>query len=530
MVARVQNIASRRVLAQRQANNFLSRSIPSPIGGWNSRDSIADMPSQDAVTLINMVPSATDLEVRGGFTKWATGFAGQVETLPVYNSGTASKIFAMSGANGYNITAGGAIGAAETDLTSLTNARWQYVNVSTSGGSFLLMVNGADKLRGYDGTNWWIDGDGTHDITGVDTAECIDIQVHNNRVWLVQKDTLLAWYLPLSSIAGAATSFDFRSIFRRGGELVSMGTWTIDAGYGLNDQAVFITNQGEAAVYIGLDPSSAATWAKIGLYQIGAPIGNRPFVKWGGDLLLINYDGVTPLAQGLQSSRLDPRVNLTDKIRGAMASATSLYASNFGWQVFDFPKKSLLILNVPVATGASQEQYAMNTVTKAWCRLQGWNANCWSLWGNNAYFGSNTYVGKAWDGTTDAGANISFSAVQAFNYFGSSGQTKRWTLIRPVFQTNGSPAATMGLNVDFNIIPPTGTVSFTAPTYALWDGASSKWDDLTTLWGGALTVSQQWQGVNAVGKCAGATILGSSGGIDIHWTATDYVFEQGLVI
>ena len=526
MTARVSNIASRRIQARKQAANYVSKSIPSPIGGWNARDSIADMDPRDAVTLINMVPGTTDCEVRSGFTKWATGFSTQVETLPVYTSGTATKIFAMAGANGYNITAGGAIGSAETGLTSLTNARWQYVNVSTSGGSFLLMVNGADKLRGYDGTNWWVDGDGTHDITGVDTANIIDIQVHNNRVWLIQKNTLLAWYLPLSSIAGAATSFDFRSIFQMGGALISMTTWTIDSGYGLNDHAVFITNRGEVAVYIGLDPSSAATWAKIGLYRMGSPIGQRPFVKWGGDVLLINYDGITPLAQGLQSSRLDPRVNLTDKIRGAMAEATSLYGSNFGWQIFDFPKESLLILNVPVAAGSSQEQYVMNTVTKNWCKFQGWNANCWSLYSNDAYFGSSNFVGKAWNGQNDAGANIEATAVQAFNYFGSTGLTKRWTMMRPVFNTNGTPSALMGLNIDFNINDPTGSVSFTSPGYAVWD--SGVWD--TALWGGGNTISQIWAGVNGVGKCAGATILTQTNGISLGWVATDYVFESGWTL
>ena len=525
MTARVAAIAPRRILQRKQAANFVSKSVPSCIGGWNARDSIADMDPRDAVSLINFVPTQTDCVVRGGFTKFATGFASQVETLPIYRSGTATKIFGMSGTNGYNITAGGAIGSAEVGLTSLTNARWQWVNVSTTGGSFLLMVNGSDKLRGYDGTNWWVDGDGTHDITGVDTAACIDIQVHNNRVWLVQKNTLLAWYLPLSSIAGAAVSFDFRSIFRRGGALIAMGTWTIDAGYGLNDHAVFVTNQGEVVVYIGLDPSSVSSWAKIGLYQIGSPIGNRPFVKWGGDLLLINYDGLTPLAQGLQSSRLDPRVNLTDKIRGAMGDATNLYGGNFGWQVFDFPKQSLLILNVPVQAGGAQEQYVMSTITKNWTKFQGWNANCWSLYSDDAYFGANTFVGKAYNGQNDANADITATGVQAFNYFGDTGITKRWTMMRPVFNTNGTPSALMGLNVDFNINTPTGTVTFTDPGYGLWDTAL--WD--SGLWGGSVVVSQVWAGVNGVGKCAGATIKTVINGIDLHWIATTYVMETGWV-
>ena len=507
--------------SQRRVSNSIP--VPAPIGGWNARDSIADMDARDAVSLINWMPTATDIMVRYGHSQFATGLDSQVESLPVYNSGTASKMFGFTSTKAYDVSAGGAVGAAV--LTGLTNARWQYVNITTSGGSYMLCVNGADKLRGYDGTNWWTDGDGTHDITGVDTATIIDIQLHNNRVWLIQKDTLLAWYLPLNSIAGAATSFDLRSQFRKGGELIAMGAWTIDSGYGLNDQAVFITSQGEAIVYIGIDPSSTATWSKIGLYEIGAPLGNRPFTKWGGDLLLINYDGLTPLAQGVQSSRLDPRVHLTDKIRGAMAEASSSYGANFGWQVINFPKQSMLILNVPVNTNY-QEQYVMSTVTKAWTRFQGWPANCWALFNDNLYFGGNTIVGKAWDTLADHTSNINTSAISAFNYFKRPAENKRWTMIRPVFNTDGSPSISAGLNVDFNVTTPNGVLAFTAPGYATWD--SGVWD--TAVWGGDLSVSQVWQGVNGIGRCAGIGLVTGTSGIETHWVATDYVFETGGIV
>ncbi len=503
----------------------VGQSIPSPIGGWNARDSIADMPPEDAVTLINWNPNATDVVVRNGFSVHASGLLNNVETLLVYNGPTASKMFGAAGTVFYEVTSSGAVGAAA--VTGLSNARWQYVNVTTAGGSFLLAVNGVDKLRGYDGTSWWVDGDGSHDITGLDTSTCIDIQLHNNRVWLVQKSTLKAWYLGTSSIAGAATAFDFGGIARWGGSLISMAAWTIDAGYGLNDQAVFITNKGECIVYIGQDPATTATWQKVGQFQIGAPIGNRPFVKWKGDLVLINYDGLTPLAQGLQSSRLDPRVNLTDKIRGAMANATSSFSNNFGWQVIDYPKGSLLILNVPVNT-SSQEQYIMNTVTGNWWQCQGFPASCWALLNNDVYFGGMGYVGKAFDGLSDANANINTSAIQAFSYFGARGTNKRWTMMRPILQTNGSPAISAGINVDFNINPPNGSLAFTDPGFATWDAATSVWD--SSMWGGGVQVSQVWTGVNGIGKCAGATLQSATAGIELRWTATDYIYEKGWFV
>lgn len=524
MVAQVQNIANRR--ARKQGFDSMSQTISAPRGGWNARDNIADMPPEDAVTLINWVPTASDVAVRSGFTQHATGITGQTESLMVYNSASASKMFAAASNSIYDISSAGAVGAAV--VTGTTNARWQYVNITTAGGSFMLNVNGAEKLRGFDGTSWYQDGDGSHDITGVDTATVVNINLHNNRIWLIPNNSLKAWYLPLNSISGAATAFDFSSIARMGGHLIAMGTWTIDGGYGLNDQAVFLTSKGEVLAYIGIDPSSTSTWAKIGQWQMGSPIGNRPFLKWGGDLLLINYDGLVPLAQGLQSSRLDPKVLLTDKIRGAMATATSTYSNNFGWQVQDFPKGSLLILNVPVATGSSQEQYVMSTVSKNWFQCQGFNANCWALYNDNVFFGSNGYVGQAFNGLSDGNANINATAVQAFDDLGSSGMNKRATLMQPIFNTNGSPSISAGVNVDFNVNPPNGTLAFTTPGYATWDAVASVWE--SAVWGGGLQVSQQWQGVNGVGKYFGPTLQSATNGIELHWVATRLVYEKGWIL
>lgn len=172
------------------------------------------MPPQDAVVLDNMFPTPTSVDLRNGYGSLRTGFPGQVESLMPYTSGSAAKLFAASGTAFYDATAAGAIGAAV--VTALTNARWQSVNMGTPGGQFLLAVNGADKLRGYDGAAWWRDGDGTHDITGVDTATCIHINLYKNRVYLVQSATMKAWYLPTNSIAGAAVALDLSPIFKMG--------------------------------------------------------------------------------------------------------------------------------------------------------------------------------------------------------------------------------------------------------------------------------------------------------------------------
>jgi len=514
---------ARRALIQRAAASVAS--LPAPVGGWNARDSLANMAPTDAVTLENFFPGVASVNLRGGYSKHATGLPGQVETLMPYNGAATTKLFAASSTGFYDCTSSGAVGAAV--VSGLSNARWEFINVATTGGNFLYAVNGVDKPRLYNGTTWTaIDGASTPSITGVTTTNLSNINLFKNRVWFIEKDTLKAWYLPTSSVGGAAQSLDLSSIAKFGGYLVAMGTWTIDAGYGVDDNLVFVTNKGECIVYRGTDPSSASTWELIGVWVLGAPVSKRCFMKYGGDLLLLTLDGLLPLASALQSSRLDPNVALSDKIQGAFAAATSTYQNNFGWVMLYNAKNNALIVNVPVSTG-NQEQFVMNNITKAWCRFTDWNANCFSILNDELYFGGNQYVAKAWTtGTTgyiDDASNISGRILQAFNYFETRGVKKYFTRARPSIFSNGQPAINIDINVDFDLSASTAALAYTPSTYGLWDTAT--WD--TGIWGSADVINSNWQGVTGIGYCAAVQLNSSSRNLQIQWASTDIVYQLG---
>jgi hypothetical protein len=72
-------------------------SIPAPVGGWNARDSIANMDPVDAVGLENMFPSVSSVVLRGGYANHVTGISGQVETLMDYSSAASSEFYAAAG-------------------------------------------------------------------------------------------------------------------------------------------------------------------------------------------------------------------------------------------------------------------------------------------------------------------------------------------------------------------------------------------------------------------------------------------------
>lgn len=550
--------------APRPGKRMVARTVSmgSPVGGWNARDALSNMEPHDAVTMQNWYPSTSDCFLRKGNYIAAWGMDATVETLMNYVSPTAESMFAVTSAGTiYDVTAGctaalatipsGVVATATTE-SGLTNGRWQYINMQTTGATaFLLAVNGADKLEGYDGTNWYTDGDGTHDITGVDTADCIHINVHKFRVWLTENNTLNAWYLPTSAIQGAATQFPLAGMARRGGYLIGMATWTIDAGYGVDDHAVFITSEGEIIVYHGTDPASADTWELVGVYQIGAPIGRRCFTKWAGDLLIITHDGLVPLSGALQSSRTNPRVSLSDKIQYAMSAAIANYGDNFGWQVIPYHKENQLYVNVPIEVGVSVHQYVMNAITKSWCNFVEWEANCWELFDNFLFYGSITtgttsgtskgVVVAAWLGSSDDsltdpdavnpthdGVDITGNLQQAFSYYQGPTQLKRFTMMRPLWSSNVDPVPLFaGLNMDFDTTNPQTTITGPASSSSS-DWETSSWE--TTPWAGGLQIVRSWQGATGLGYCASPHYVVSTQGSELHLMATDVVYEIGGVV
>jgi hypothetical protein len=493
-------------------------SVPAPVGGWNARDSIANMEPTDAVELINFFPSYSNVVLRGGYSNHATGITGQVDTLMNYSTGTGEEMYAIAGTQIYDVTYAGPVGAPVK--VGLTNARWEFINVTTGGGSYLYLVNGVDAPLLFDGTTWAsITAVSPISITGVTSTTLDNITLFKNRVWFTQKNSLKAWYLPTNAVGGAAQALDLSSIAKFGGHITDVATWTIDAGYGVDDNLVFITSNGEVIVYSGTDPASSATWALIGVWKLGAPIGDRCFMKYGGDILILTYDGLIPLAASLQSSRLDPRVALSNKIQGAITTATTRYAAYFGWQIHYSAKNNAVWINVPVGEGNNQEQYVMNTITKSWCKFQGWEANCWESFGENPYFGGNGVVGKAWDTTyADNATDINTNVLQAFNYFEQRGVKKYFTRARPSIFTDGLPSILVSMNVDYDISDPTSALSYSPSSYGLWD---------TGIWGQGLMITSNFQGVTGIGYCGGVHLKSASQGLQLEWAATDVVYQTG---
>jgi hypothetical protein len=452
---------------------------------------------------------------------YETSPAGPIESLMAYHGPAAvQRLFAARGSKIYDVTAAAAMEA----VLGLTSARWQHINFTTPGGSFLYIVNGADDPRHFNGTVW-----ATPVITGITASQAVHIEAHKNRIWFVLINSTNAAYLPTSSIAGAAQIFPLGPLMTKGGHLVAMGTWTMDSGWGPDDFAVFITSRGQVIVYAGTDPANANEWILKGVYDIGIPIGRRCLTKVGGDLAVITVDGVVSLSQAISMDRSTVnRSAITARIQKAMNAAALSAQNNFGWQLITYPRGTASYLNVPITENVQQYQFVMNTLTGAWCRYLGMNGSCWELFQDKLYFGGNTGIVMESDrGGTDNGTLIIADMKTAFNYLGDRGSPKRFPLMRALMRSDGTAIPDLTLNPDYQDFAPETLASPFVGLGARWN--QFFWND-GSLWSGGTISLADWVSATAIGYCVAmrmkitpdpenpaALILLEINGFDIKW-------------
>lgn len=518
------------------AQKSTSVSIPAPVGGLNSRDSIANMPATDALRLENFFPDATSVRVRNGAATFAT-FTGLCDSIIDWTGVSSTKLFvAVNNSGVYSIieaTGGGAIstpvvGGAGATVQALTSARFDHINVRTTAGGYILLCNGADPMLEYDGTTWSVGA-----ITGVTggTDEIKSIALYNERVWLMQKNSFSVWYLGIGAKSGAATELNLGALFRLGGSLSCMMTVSLDSASAVADHICFVSTQGEVVTFKG-DVADSTSWQRVSHVRIGRPVlyGIRSWCKIGSDAAIICADGVFPISKAILTDRSDIRYALTDKIRKLINEAVSGYGQyNNNWALIYHPFGNKLILNIPVLEGAGQTnsfQYVMNVETKAWCKFTNWDAISWLVTLDTLYFGMEGKLVTADTGQSDsfeANANDYFIiayAKQAFNYLGSRGRLKHFKEMRinATLLSGSSALVYSGLNTDFADSVPTDFLTQAVPTTG-----STEVD----------TTIAEWLSATGIGYCCApyiSTAISVQLSYRYAWVATDIIYETGGIL
>lgn len=514
-------------------------SFPAPVGGWIKNTNLATpgakLPDGSSVNgayqLDNWWPTATGVRMRGGSQLFATvtgGGSGTVSALFSYVNGNNRKLFAATAGALWDITAGGTIGVTAAGATS---AAWSVQQFATSGGVFLRAVNGADTPLVYDGTSWATTPAITG--TGLTPSNLSHVWEFSRRLFFIDKNTLNAWYLPADSIGGAAVQLPLGGVFKLGGALLFGATWSIETGNGLQQQCVFVTTEGECAVYQGTDPSTASTWNKVGVYRIGKPLGPKALIAAGGDLVIATNVGFVPLSQAVMRdyAALSP-IAISYKIETAWNDTVST-RGNSGWAAELWPTKQLVLV-VPPASTSGDQQFVLgaNARTGGWGRALGWDARCLALFNDRMFFGStNGTIVECEVTGADQGTPYTATCVSLFDPLKAPASLKTCLMMRAVIKAPAEITPQLSLQADYVVSLPTAPADAGLPTGSVW--GSAVWG--SSSWGAPvdLAVFKTWQSVGGSGYSVAPGVQITSGSIvspQVELVQVDMTYDQGDIV
>jgi len=505
-----------------------STSTPAPIGGMNTREPEASMQPIFATVLENFWPQERFVGIRGGAEDHRP-VPGVVRQLCGWNGATGRELWAFTDAGAYNVTTAGAVAPALGQ--AFTNGDMVLTNYATSGGSFMVGVNGVDNYFHYRSPTWT--SIATFNVTNGTPAETIAtnkfsfVAAHQRALFFIEKDSMNFYFLPVDSVSGDVRRFPLGGLFRSGGKLVAMGSWTFDGADGPDDMAVFITSEGQAAVYKGTDPNNASAWSLRGVFEIGQPLGKTPLRKLGGDLLVLTSYGLTSLTKLLKEGQTSSKTTLTDVIASYFQEVSQGVEASSDWRLIISPKLNLLMINVPGTAFRDRQQLAMNLVTGAWTVFKGWNSTCWELQNGQLYSGIGSKVARMWTASGDFGQRIACYARCAWTYLSPRARTKQVNLIRFITRIGGQLNISAGLDTDFrisNIYYPLNLTSYPISRFdtAVWG---------TATWGALEAMQTDWLTVpSPEGFCVAPSLRVFSADATFQWSAIDMTYTVGSLV
>lgn len=468
--------------------------FPAPTGGWMQSGNITVAQPNEAEVLDNFIPTAQGARLRGGASEFADLGAACVRMF-VYADGATETLFAATATDIFDASDVGS-GAVRTSLTS---GDWSTQQIGTTGGRFLVGVNGADTGWTYNGSTF-----SNISLTGVTSSDLSQVWLFKRRLFFVEDGTSSVWYLPVDSIGGTVTELDLGAVFQEGGAVLFGATWSLDSGSGLDDVCIFVSDRGEIAVYEGTDPDSASTWSLVGVYKIGAPLNKHAFFKAGGDLAILTEDGIIPVSEALRKDRGALQAGaisapIEDAWKDAIANRTSSYPiSATLWQA-----QTLLLVGTPATEGAANVSFVANARTGRWGRITGWDVRCAAVFGDDLYFGNNAgLILKADTGGTDNGTQYIGTYVPKFS---NSEGLRTANAAAITYRCSEEVTFNLHAHGDYQVdqmSPP--TVATTASTSAWGSGV---WG--TFVWGGGQDLNSytEWQTVRANGYALAPAIV-----------------------
>lgn len=431
-------------------------------------------------------------------------------TITGGTSGSTAVIQSMvdNGATGYLI------------LGTVTGAGFQDNELITGGGGSAT-VNGVIQ-------NLFVA------FTGVNTNVLSYVWAYKSRLFFIEENSMNAWYLPIDAIGGAAVKLPMGGIFSLGGSLLFGASWSLDTSGdgGLSEQCVFVSTEGEVAVYQGDNPATAATWTRVGTYRIGKPLGPKAFIRAGGDIVIATSIGFVPLSQAIQRdiAALSPAA-VSYKIETEWNNFVELRAG-YNWSCEVWPSSQMVVIALPTVNYQPATMLVSNARTGAWAEYTNWDGNCLEVFNDRLFFGSQSgRVVEANVSGTDEGNTYTGLWVPLFDDLRSPGSLKIVLNGRAFMRGPKEPSPTVNCQFDYVYNP---YQPGSAPVIA----GGSEWDVGiwgTSVWGSGdiLEDYNQWVSIGGSGYAVSPDVQITSGftaPLDTELIRFEMTYDMGDIL
>jgi hypothetical protein len=468
------------------AQRLQTITIPAPTRGLILNENESFTQPGAALVLDNWKPTMKGIALRGGCTLWGT----LPETTPVIS------MFSFYGISTQRMYAGNAnklydVTAPVPTMIKSGQGSGNYVasQLANQSGDHMLVANDAgDYLLHFDGTTWTTLNASQITTNPVVTPPPTCATGHNltyvwkyrGRYFFIEGGTMNAWCLPTNAFQGQLEYIPLAGAATKGGKLLCGFTWSLDAGDGIDDKCVFMTDQGELLIFTGSDPTTVANWRQEGRYQTSIPIGMNGHIAVGGDVLIITVDGIIPISASItkDSGQLELAA-ITRAIKPMWRDMVN-QRRTWPWTMQKWDEYGGMFVTWPGGTPGAWYCAVVNIATGAWARFVGWDAMCFGRIGVNMFFGTQTGQIMQADRTGyDNGMSYSATMVGGWEMFNSQSMTIVWRQSRASFVArSGEPfQPQLSATTDYVIVIP-------QPPQAGFDpGVLDVWDQ--GLWGPA---------------------------------------------
>jgi hypothetical protein len=539
-VAAYQGFRRQAVPAQ-VAQQLQTVTLPAPTRGLILNENESFMQPGGALQLDNWMPTMKGIRLRGGTKTWAQ-LPETTPVISMFNyiSGSQYRMFAGNATKLYDVTASTPVlvksgqtsgnyvasqlsnqggdwmlvlndagdapmrfnGTTWTSLATTTPTNWANSSVYAVGNRALdttdfsfwkCLVAHTSAATGTfnadrtlhptywasdipaDGGSWIVGPPGSSVVTG---HNLVYVWKYRGRYFFVEGGTMNAWYLPTNSSGGVLSLIPLSGAATKGGKLLCGFTWSIDAGDGIDDKCVFMTDQGELLIFTGSDPSTIANWRQEGRYATSVPLGMNCHTAIGGDVMIATVDGIIPISASITKDTAQLELAaITRAIKPTWRDEVNAKRA-LPWTMLKWDEFGGAFVTFPGGIPGSYTMGAVNIATGAWCRYTGLDVMCFGRLRADAFFG--TQAGKIiqFERTgTDDGTPYTAIMVGGWEMFSSQSATIVWRQARASFRARaGEPfQPQLSATTDYVIVIPP------PPSAAPDPGPLDVWDQ--GLWG-----------------------------------------------